>query len=206
MKNNVAKIFVWSSFFQCTPSLLSTHINKLHSFVEMHWSLWGVSHLGLAKLVNWNQILDHVADQNYIPFIDGEAFEIFIESLGAINKTILNGMTEMPLKQHWNYMKQCCFPNVLNSLISNISTDLYSRVLETNVQKENSTSISVPSIPYCRVQILLYSSSAPRCVHIALKRGCGLGLHLLLLEPERPINACTHLWTCCSYNIYNLHH
>ena len=34
--------------------------------VQMHWSLWGVSHLGLAKLVNCNQILGHVADQDYI--------------------------------------------------------------------------------------------------------------------------------------------
>ena len=36
----------------------------------MHWSLWGVSHLGLAKLVNCNQILGHVADQDYVEFID----------------------------------------------------------------------------------------------------------------------------------------
>ena len=35
----------------------------------MNWSLWGVSHLGLAKLVYCNQILDYVADQNYITFI-----------------------------------------------------------------------------------------------------------------------------------------
>ena len=36
----------------------------------MHWSLWGVSHLSLVKLGNYNQILDHVADQDYIAFID----------------------------------------------------------------------------------------------------------------------------------------
>ena len=28
------------------------------------------SHLGLAKLVNCNRILGHVADQDYIEFID----------------------------------------------------------------------------------------------------------------------------------------
>ena len=36
----------------------------------MHWSLWGVSQLSLAKLVNCNQILGHVADQDCIEFID----------------------------------------------------------------------------------------------------------------------------------------
>ena len=36
----------------------------------MHWSPWGVSHLGLANLVNYNQILDHVAGQDYVEFID----------------------------------------------------------------------------------------------------------------------------------------
>ena len=30
----------------------------------------GVLHPGLAKLANCNQILGHVADQNYIAFID----------------------------------------------------------------------------------------------------------------------------------------
>ena len=38
--------------------------------VEMYWSLWGVSDLGAAKLVNCNQILGHAADQNNIEFID----------------------------------------------------------------------------------------------------------------------------------------
>ena len=32
--------------------------------------VWGVSHFSLAKLVNCNQILGHVADQDYIQFID----------------------------------------------------------------------------------------------------------------------------------------
>ena len=32
----------------------------------MHWGLWGVSPLGHAKLLNCNQILDRIADQNYI--------------------------------------------------------------------------------------------------------------------------------------------
>ena len=41
-------------------------INKVH----MHWSLWGFSHLGLAKIVNCNQILGHVVDEDYIEFID----------------------------------------------------------------------------------------------------------------------------------------
>ena len=46
-------------------------INKLYIYkVQMHWSLWGVLHLGLAKLVNCNQILGHVADQDCIEFID----------------------------------------------------------------------------------------------------------------------------------------
>ena len=36
----------------------------------MHWRLWGASHLGLAKPVNCNQILGHVADQDCIEFID----------------------------------------------------------------------------------------------------------------------------------------
>ena len=38
----------------------------------MHWSLLGVSHLGLAKLVNCNQIVGHVADQDCIEFIDSK--------------------------------------------------------------------------------------------------------------------------------------
>ena len=36
----------------------------------MQRRLLGISHLGLAKPVNCNQILGHVADQNYIAFID----------------------------------------------------------------------------------------------------------------------------------------
>ena len=32
---------------------------------QMHWSKWEVSHLGHLH-PNWNQILGHVADQNYI--------------------------------------------------------------------------------------------------------------------------------------------
>ena len=40
----------------------------------MHWSLWGVSHLSLAKLVNCNQILGHVTDQDCIEFIDSVGF------------------------------------------------------------------------------------------------------------------------------------
>ena len=39
-------------------------------YKNLDWSLWGVSHLGRAKLVNCNQILGHVADQDYIEFID----------------------------------------------------------------------------------------------------------------------------------------
>ena len=45
-------------------------INEYVYGVQMHWSLWGVSHLGVAKLVNCNQILGHVADQDYIEFVD----------------------------------------------------------------------------------------------------------------------------------------
>ena len=44
----------------------------------MHWSLWGVSHLGLAKLVNCSQILGHVADQDYIEFTDYNVFALSI--------------------------------------------------------------------------------------------------------------------------------
>ena len=44
----------------------------------MHWSLWGVSHLGLAKLVNCNQILGHVADQDCVEFID--SFGLLIQA------------------------------------------------------------------------------------------------------------------------------
>ena len=36
----------------------------------MHWGPWGVWHLSLAKLFNCNQILGHVADQNYVAIID----------------------------------------------------------------------------------------------------------------------------------------
>ena len=32
----------------------------------MHWRLWGVSHRGQAKFLNYNQILVRLADQNYI--------------------------------------------------------------------------------------------------------------------------------------------
>ena len=39
------------------------------SIVYKVQSLWGFSHLGLAKLVNCNQILGHVTDQDYIEFI-----------------------------------------------------------------------------------------------------------------------------------------
>ena len=35
----------------------------------MHWSPWGVLHLGPEKLVNCNQILSHVTDQDCIEFI-----------------------------------------------------------------------------------------------------------------------------------------
>ena len=35
----------------------------------MLWSLWGVSRLGQAKLLNYNQIVGHVADQNYIDLV-----------------------------------------------------------------------------------------------------------------------------------------
>ena len=45
-------------------------VNKMYIKVQMHWSLWGVSHLRLAKLVNCNQILGDVADQDYIKFTD----------------------------------------------------------------------------------------------------------------------------------------
>ena len=41
----------------------SIDINKLYGI--SHWSLLVVSHLGKAKLVNYKQILGHVADQNY---------------------------------------------------------------------------------------------------------------------------------------------
>ena len=50
-----------------TEDIFSRHMETdetlLHNF-EMHWSQWGVSHLGQAKLVNSNQILSQVADQN----------------------------------------------------------------------------------------------------------------------------------------------
>ena len=45
----------------------------------MHWNLWGVSHLGLAKLGNCNQILGHVADQDCIEFIDSA--RVYIKSV-----------------------------------------------------------------------------------------------------------------------------
>ena len=44
----------------------------------MRWSQWGVSHLGLAKLVNCNQILGHVADQNCIEFIDSSESSLVV--------------------------------------------------------------------------------------------------------------------------------
>ena len=49
-----------------------SRINKLYKKSKMHWRLWGVSHLGLAKLVNCKQILGHVADQDSIGFIDSD--------------------------------------------------------------------------------------------------------------------------------------
>ena len=42
----------------------------------MHWSVWGVSHLGQAKLVYYNQILSQVADQNYIAIPESNRNEI----------------------------------------------------------------------------------------------------------------------------------
>ena len=42
-------------------------INKLYT---KSWSLWKVSQFGLGKLVNCNQILGHVADQDYMEFIN----------------------------------------------------------------------------------------------------------------------------------------
>ena len=50
-----------------TPKLT---YQKIEYNVEMYWSLCGVSHLGLAKLVNCNEILRHVPDQDCIEFTD----------------------------------------------------------------------------------------------------------------------------------------
>ena len=51
-----------------TLKISENHKRKL--YIKMHWSLWGISHLSLAKLVNCNQNLGYVADQNYVAFID----------------------------------------------------------------------------------------------------------------------------------------
>ena len=62
------------------------------------WSLLGALHLGQAKLVNCSQILCHVADQNYIAFIDSEQIQnvIFIECLNCTS-------TEQ-IQCHWQWM------------------------------------------------------------------------------------------------------
>ena len=52
------------NFFDRNKSI-TDQINKLKK-MEMHSSLWGVSHLSQAKLL----YLDHVADHNYVAFID----------------------------------------------------------------------------------------------------------------------------------------
>ena len=46
------------------------HINKLCVMSKCIEKCIEVSHLGLAKLVKYNQILGHAADQNYIALID----------------------------------------------------------------------------------------------------------------------------------------
>ena len=48
--------------------LISGLIHKMY-IMSKCIEVWVVSHLGLAKLVNCNQIPDHVADQDYIEFI-----------------------------------------------------------------------------------------------------------------------------------------
>ena len=57
------------------------HFLSINCFynVEMYLSLLGVSHLGLAKLANCNQILHHIAGQNYIAFIDLRVLHIRCE-------------------------------------------------------------------------------------------------------------------------------
>ena len=64
-----------SSYKRNTSTIISSTVEVSNlgicsNQVQMHWNLWGVSHLILAKLVNCNQILGHVADQDYIEFID----------------------------------------------------------------------------------------------------------------------------------------
>ena len=48
-------------------------INKLYiksKCIEVYGEGGGGSHLGLAKLVNFNQILGSVADQDYVEFVE----------------------------------------------------------------------------------------------------------------------------------------
>ena len=44
---------------------IKSHRTLPHNF-EMYWSLWGILHLGQVKFVDCNQILDQVADQNFV--------------------------------------------------------------------------------------------------------------------------------------------
>ena len=44
----------------------------------MHLSLWGVSHLKQEKLLICNRILGHVADRNYIAFIDSVSLDMIL--------------------------------------------------------------------------------------------------------------------------------
>ena len=48
----------------------STHPTGMLSCFGMHRSLWGISHFGQTKLLNCNEILRHIAYQNYIAIID----------------------------------------------------------------------------------------------------------------------------------------
>ena len=45
-------------------------ISKFLCNFKMHLGLWEISYLSQAKPLNCNQVLGHVADQNYIVLID----------------------------------------------------------------------------------------------------------------------------------------
>ena len=69
----------------------------------MHWSLWGVSHLGLAKLVNCNQIPGHVAVQDYIEFLISTAQQI--SSLSASNNISNDQSLAKYIQMYWYAQK-----------------------------------------------------------------------------------------------------
>ena len=90
---------IWRLSSFSMPALLLTIPQVAESIAEwnfaesiaewnFNWSLWGVSHLGQAKLLHCNQILGHAADQNwqlFLVMIQKSFWSLFFNVNASIN-------------------------------------------------------------------------------------------------------------------------